>query len=382
MGILVVILKIVGAALAVLLLLAVLVTAVPVRYAVDAVLQDRAEGKAAVGWLFHLLDLRVSYGAEGVSYRFRVFGIPILPGRKRGKRGGGGEGSESSREAAEETPVPAAEERETPVPAKKAAQIGEHPIPAKAGGETPASAEKAEDESGASSPAEKTAQIGEHPVPAKAGGETPSLPEAAEEESGASSLAEKAAQIGEHPIPAKAGGETPSLPEAAEEESGAPVPKKKRRRRARFAWKWLRGKPGKGRRRGKGKKPETGRTSGIRNLLAQARRLEETDKNAFRCLLRELRRLFFHYAPRKASGKVAFAMQDPSQTGLVCGAASLLPFWARYRIQMEPDFSSDVFYVRGSLRLKGHIRIVHLLTSLIRLVKEKVIREVIKKIRK
>ena len=308
MGILVVILKIVGAALAVLLLLAVLVTAVPVRYAVDAVLQDRAEGKAAVGWLFHLLDLRVSYGAEGVSYRFRVFGIPILPGRKRGKRGGGGEGSESSREAAEETPVPAAEERETPVPAKKAAQIGEHPIPA------------------------------------------------------------------------KAGGETPSLPEAAEEESGAPVPKKKRRRRARFAWKWLRGKPGKGRRRGKGKKPETGRTSGIRHLLAQARRLEETDKNAFRCLLRELRRLFFHYAPRKASGKVAFAMQDPSQTGLVCGAASLLPFWARYRIQMEPDFSSDVFYVRGSLRLKGHIRIVHLLT--IRLVKEKVIREVIKKIRK
>ncbi len=109
--------------------------------------------------------------------------------------------------------------------------------------------------------------------------------------------------------------------------------------------------------------------------------LEETNKSALLHLFQEFRYLVRHYSPRKASGDLAFSMGDPSRTGQILGCVSLLPFWARYRIQMTPDFQAEGFYIKGKLQLKGHIRAFHMIWSVSRLIKDKNIRALITRFR-
>ena len=84
MEIIFVILKVIGVLLAILLLLCVALFVVPVRYRVSLAVQEEIEGKAAIHWLLHLLDVRIYYKEKKVTYRLRVFGIP-LPLGKQGK---------------------------------------------------------------------------------------------------------------------------------------------------------------------------------------------------------------------------------------------------------------------------------------------------------
>ena len=70
MGILILILKIIGVLLAVLISL------------VAAV----AEGKAVFHWLLHAVDIRLCYGHEGLAWKCRILGIPIL-GQQKGGQG-------------------------------------------------------------------------------------------------------------------------------------------------------------------------------------------------------------------------------------------------------------------------------------------------------
>jgi hypothetical protein len=66
---------------------------VPVTYRIDAGKQERAEVKATVGWLFHLLTVRYQLQMEDSKPEqkllLRILGIPILdflnPGKKKGK---------------------------------------------------------------------------------------------------------------------------------------------------------------------------------------------------------------------------------------------------------------------------------------------------------
>lgn len=114
----------------------------------------------------------------------------------------------------------------------------------------------------------------------------------------------------------------------------------------------------------------------IKNLL-----LEETNKNALFHVMRELKYLLRHYSPKKASGNIEFALGDPAQTGKVLGVISVFPLWARYKVNIIPDFMAEAFYVRGTLCMKGHIRSLHLLISFIRLIKDQDIRHLIKQMR-
>lgn len=108
---------------------------------------------------------------------------------------------------------------------------------------------------------------------------------------------------------------------------------------------------------------------------------DETNQNAIMKIWRELKYLLRHYAPRKAWGELSFGMADPSQTGRILGALSVLPFWAQYKISIYPDFQSEAFFAEGWLRLKGHIRLWHFLVSVVRLLKDKNIRLLLEKIR-
>lgn len=109
--------------------------------------------------------------------------------------------------------------------------------------------------------------------------------------------------------------------------------------------------------------------------------LEETNKSALLHLFQEFKYLVRHFSPRNASGDLAFSMGDPSRTGQILGGVSLLPFWARYRVQVTPDFQAEGFYIKGKLQLKGHIRAFHMIWSVFRLIKDKNIRALITRFR-
>ena len=108
---------------------------------------------------------------------------------------------------------------------------------------------------------------------------------------------------------------------------------------------------------------------------------EETNKNAVLHIFRELKWLARHIFPRKVDGSLSFGMADPSQTGQVLGMLSTLPFWARYRVGIEPDFETDVFYLKGQLEIKGHIRACHFLLSALRLLRDKNINKLMMRFR-
>lgn len=114
----------------------------------------------------------------------------------------------------------------------------------------------------------------------------------------------------------------------------------------------------------------------IKNMIS-----DETNRNAARKLWRILRYFLRHFSPRKVSGELAFGMADPAQTGQVLGIFSMLPFWARYKINVYPNFEAEQLFVEGRLQMKGHIRLWHLILSVIRLFIDKEIRLAWRRIR-
>lgn len=138
--------------------------------------------------------------------------------------------------------------------------------------------------------------------------------------------------------------------------------------------------PGKLRQRRSDVKTRTDAAKGqIGNIKSMI--LEETNQKAFICLLQEVRCLLRHYLPGKVTGTLRFSMGRPDQTGKALGAISLLPFWARSKLVVMPDFTSESFYMKGILYITGHVRFLHALISGIRLIKDRNVRKLIANIR-
>ncbi len=318
MEILFLILKALGILLAVLLLLVIVFLSVPVRYGFNIKAQDEVEGKAVIHWLFHLVDVRIFYRQKDVSFRLRILGIPIPLNKEKPDKGKEKKAEKSSGKQAEEN---LSEEKETLF-----------------------------------------------------------LPEEAEKDTRNSVQTEV-----EEPL-----SDTDMLP--SEEEDREQKGKKEKRRKHRGRKQSSRSGKKSGRSGGKdgfqglGQRAQDIRTGtatvkeqieNIKNMI-----LEETNQNALRVLLGEVRYLLRHYSPKKVYGTVRFAMKNPDQTGKVLGAISLFPGWSRYRIVVMPDFAAEDFYLKGNISVKGHIRILHVPLSGFRLITNKNIRQLIKNIRK
>ncbi len=114
----------------------------------------------------------------------------------------------------------------------------------------------------------------------------------------------------------------------------------------------------------------------IKDLL-----FDESNRYSVGKVWKQLLFLIRHYSPRKLKGELDFGTGDPSKTGQILGALSILPFWSRYKVSIYPDFGADGFYVQGWIQMKGHIRLWHLLLSVVRLIKDKDIRQLLEKIR-
>lgn len=106
------------------------------------------------------------------------------------------------------------------------------------------------------------------------------------------------------------------------------------------------------------------------------------NKRALKHVIREVCYLLRHYGPRRVWADATFSLGDPANTGYATAALSLCPFsyWKRCRI--TPDFVTEKLYLRGWVDMRGHMRAIHTLCSVIRLLADKDIRNVIRKVRK
>lgn len=295
MQVLILILKIfgilLGSLLAICLLLIIAAITVPVRYRVNAEIQQKkTSGSAALSWLFHIIDFRFFYGEDGTAFKLRVLGIPIRLQEKKNRK---------PRRRKKKKTVPQAEK-------------------------------------------------------SKAAFDKENVGSATEEKTANNIALTGKNRTEEH--------------KDEERKKGRPFLGRLRSFGAAVR-EWISGIK-------EGTAAAKEKIHNIKNMI-----LDETNKSAIVKIWRELKYLTRHYAPRKAWGELSFGMADPSQTGQILGALSLFPFWTRYRISIYPDFETETFFVEGWLKLKGHIRLWHLLVSVIRLIKDKNIRLLMERIR-
>lgn len=95
-----------------------------------------------------------------------------------------------------------------------------------------------------------------------------------------------------------------------------------------------------------------------------------------------LQTFLYRIRPRKVTGDVAFGFADPSTTGRVLGEISLIPFLFATDLEISPDFETDETYLDGSIRMRGHILIIHVLIFLIGLFRKREFRKFMHVIRK
>ena len=377
MGILILMLKIIGVLLAVLVSLVAAVAAVPVRYRASVKVQDEIEGKAVFHWLLHAVDIRLCYGREGLAWKCRILGIPILGQQKGGteslkgagkREGSGAQGGEledfgGQKEGQEDSGGQKEGQEDS------GGQKGEQGL---SGGQ--------EGEQGLSG-----GQEGEQGVSARQKGRQEGT--GRQEESKPTEESEKREEEGSK--------------EQAKKRVAASIQRQKAEIVA-FEEEQAKkeGRPATGTKTESESKEEArdpGRLGRLKSFLEEGKQkvsaikahihniktliFEETNQKAFRHILQELKCLLHHFAPRKASGAIEFGMGDPAQTGEVLGIISFLPFWAKYQVAVTPDFMAESMCVRGELSGRGHIRIWHLLPSGIRLFKDKNIHRLIAAIR-
>lgn len=106
--------------------------------------------------------------------------------------------------------------------------------------------------------------------------------------------------------------------------------------------------------------------SDIKDML-----MDENNKTAFASVWKELKYLLKHFKFRRIDMELGFALGDPAKTGQVLGALSMMPFLYRYHCHIYPDFEAHESYVRGTFFIKGRVRLVHLLISIVQLLGRK-----------
>lgn len=116
--------------------------------------------------------------------------------------------------------------------------------------------------------------------------------------------------------------------------------------------------------------------------LLRAELTDEGNKRAVRHGFSEVAYLLRHCGPRKVKADLAYSLADPANTGYATAALSLCPFAYKKNCDIIPDFASDKLYAKGWVDVRGHVRLLHFACSGVRLLIDKDIRAIIRKIRR
>lgn len=100
---------------------------------------------------------------------------------------------------------------------------------------------------------------------------------------------------------------------------------------------------------------------------------DETHKSAFQRIKKDILTLTKRLSPRTLKGYVRFGFEDPYNTGRVLAGLSVLyPFYGD-KVDVYPEFEEKV--LEGDIYIKGHIRGIHLLIIVLKLILDKDIRK-------
>lgn len=121
----------------------------------------------------------------------------------------------------------------------------------------------------------------------------------------------------------------------------------------------------------------------IRNLLHRPEEIRHFLEmyeiaEVWQIVKKELTYLARHYRPRHLRGYLKFGTGDPALTGKLTGACYLLLPTQEYEIL--PNFEESMF--ETETEFSGRIRSIHLLLAIYRLIREKKIKRLIRKVRK
>ncbi|MCC8029329.1 MAG: hypothetical protein LIO75_05995 [Lachnospiraceae bacterium] len=87
-----------------------------------------------------------------------------------------------------------------------------------------------------------------------------------------------------------------------------------------------------------------------------------------------LQRFLFRIRPRRLTGRVEFGLADPSQTGQIIGALSLIPLFYQTDFKIFPDFDTEQAYIRGNIYAKGRLQMVYAVIWLAGLARQRNVR--------
>ena len=123
----------------------------------------------------------------------------------------------------------------------------------------------------------------------------------------------------------------------------------------------------------------------IKSLVNTKEKMEaflknETHQNAFRRVIKEIRRLLRFLRPKKADIKVEFGFNDPAHTGyLLAGISLIYPMIGEFT-ELQPDFEHRV--LRGQGSVNGKIRFLYALVFALCIIADKNVRTTFRHIRK
>ena len=132
------------------------------------------------------------------------------------------------------------------------------------------------------------------------------------------------------------------------------------------------------------KKQEKKFSEGVRDTMKRIRTelTDEGNRRAVLHLLREVKKLLRHIGPRRVMADVSFSLGDPANTGYATAALSVCPFVYGKKCRITPDFVTEELYIRGWMDVRGHVRIIHVVAVGLRLLFDRDIRRIIKKLRR
>lgn len=107
---------------------------------------------------------------------------------------------------------------------------------------------------------------------------------------------------------------------------------------------------------------------------------DEHNKSVVCKIWSEISYLLKHFKFRKIITDFVFSTGDPASTGQVLGLLCMIPILYQYEFQILPDFESEKGYLKGTFLVAGKIRLIHVVVAILRLILDKEVRLVFKRI--
>lgn len=101
-------------------------------------------------------------------------------------------------------------------------------------------------------------------------------------------------------------------------------------------------------------------------------------KAAVKHVFEEIWYLLKKIKPKKIEGDVVFGTGDPASTGQAIGAIAAVYGFLPENLKITPEFEEKIY--EGNIHIKGKLRLIHVVIIAIRLIVDKNVRYVMKKI--